>query len=196
MFKRIAQAYEILSDDKRRADYDKFGVRTPGAAGTGQHSSNTGHRRRTTAFHTAAGPTFPGFRSPFDIFREFFGDPFGDPFRAPFFAFFDANDLAAARRRQYTNNLFGDGYHYYSFDYGGPEKDENNCEFSSVIRFSNSTKDPGNKLKKTTTCTRLVDGKRIVTKKTEDDGEETMEILENGIIKSRLINGIPAEIAV
>lgn len=86
-------------------------------------------------------------------------------------------------------------------------------EFSTVIRFSSSTKDPGKKLKKTITQTRLVDGKRIVTKKTEDDGEETVEVTENGVsgrerlswrigtfghfqvLKSRLINGCPVRVS-
>ena len=27
------------------------------------------------------------FRSPFDVFREFFGDPFADPFHSPLFGF-------------------------------------------------------------------------------------------------------------
>lgn len=65
-------------------------------------------------------------------------------------------------------------------------------EFSSVIRFSSS---PGKSVKKTTTCTRMVDGKKIVTKKTEDNGEEITEVFEDSILKERLINGSPVEFA-
>lgn len=219
MFKRIANAYEVLSNEKSRTEYDKYGVRGQGATFTGastaqqQHRSSANRdRRRTTAFHTFGGNGSANFRSPFDIFREFFGDSFLfggiDP---TFFAFYDpAEELAAAaRRRRYTANIFANANnnnfhphfngahkhrHYHSQQ--GKEKDENKCEFSSVIRFSKSVKDPDNKLKKTTTCTRLIDGKRIVTKKTEDDGEETLEVLEDGILKSRLINGHPVGMAV
>ena len=67
-------------------------------------------------------------------------------------------------------------------------------EFSSVIRFASNC-EPGKNAKKTTTSMKVIDGKKIVTKKTEDNGEETIEILEDGILKSRLINGTPVEIA-
>ena len=42
---------------------------------------------------------------------------------------------------------------------------------------------------------KVIDGKKVVTKKTEDNGDETVEILEDGILKSRRINGTPVEIA-
>lgn len=185
-FKRIAQAYEVLSDGKRRAEYDKHGLTKP----TNNHHNNYHHnsnRRRTTPEFSAHHHFFPngGFRSPFDVFREFFGDPFGDPFHSPLFGF-GREHSAGRHRRRHTTNLFGP----FTTD-----KDENNCEFSTVIRFSTSTKEPGKKLKKTITQTRVVNGKRIITKRTEDDGEETVEVTENGVLKSRLINGCPVEIS-
>lgn len=73
---------------KRRADYDKYGSLSPNAAATARS-----RRRQTTSF-TAADFYF---RSPFDVFRDFFGDPFKDfesefdspLFRPPFFFFPD-----------------------------------------------------------------------------------------------------------
>uniref|UniRef100_A0A1I8B135 J domain-containing protein n=1 Tax=Meloidogyne hapla TaxID=6305 RepID=A0A1I8B135_MELHA len=96
-FKRIAQAYEVLSDGKRRAEYDKHGLTKP----TNNHHNNYHHnsnRRRTTPEFSAHHHFFPngGFRSPFDVFREFFGDPFGDPFHSPLFGF--GREHSAGRR--------------------------------------------------------------------------------------------------
>uniref|UniRef100_A0A914NJF4 J domain-containing protein n=1 Tax=Meloidogyne incognita TaxID=6306 RepID=A0A914NJF4_MELIC len=186
-FKRIAQAYEVLSDGKRRAEYDKHGLTKPT---TNNHHNNYQRRRTTPA--DAHHHFFPSgmFRSPFDVFREFFGDPFADPFHSPLFGFGRESGGGGGgmrSRRRHTTNLFGP----FTTD-----KDENNCEFSTVIRFSTSTKEPGKKLKKTITQTRVVNGKRIITKRTEDDGEETVEVTENGVLKSRLINGCPVEISV
>uniref|UniRef100_A0A915N8K9 J domain-containing protein n=1 Tax=Meloidogyne javanica TaxID=6303 RepID=A0A915N8K9_MELJA len=83
-FKRIAQAYEVLSDGKRRAEYDKHGLTKPT---TNNHHNNYQRRRTTPA--DAHHHFFPSgmFRSPFDVFREFFGDPFADPFHSPLFGF-------------------------------------------------------------------------------------------------------------
>jgi hypothetical protein len=70
--------------------------------------------------------------------------------------------------------------------------DENDCKFSSVIRFS-ASRDPGKNAsaRKTTTSTRIIDGKKVVTKKIEDNGTETVEIREDGVLKSLVINGNP-----
>jgi molecular chaperone DnaJ len=56
-FKEINEAYEVLSDQQKRATYDRFGH-----AGTGGFSGFEG---------------FGGFRDPFEIFEEFFGANFG-----------------------------------------------------------------------------------------------------------------------
>uniref|UniRef100_A0A914CPY1 J domain-containing protein n=1 Tax=Acrobeloides nanus TaxID=290746 RepID=A0A914CPY1_9BILA len=182
-FKQIAQAYEVLSDNKRRVEYDSLcrGV------GAGVRPSRRRSSSQAPFFHTGQ------FRSPFDIFREFFGDPFKDFMgdESPLFKsfmFFDDEDLFS-RRRRYSNI-----YNYHSFD-SSFDKDEDDCEFSSVIRFTSSG-EPGKNAKKTTTSTKVIDGKKIVTKRTEDNGEETVEILEDGILKSRLINGTPVEVSV
>jgi len=41
-----------------------------------------------------------------------------------------------------------------------------------------------------------VDGKRVVTKKVEDDGDETVEVSVDGIVKSKSINGSLVEVTV
>jgi molecular chaperone DnaJ len=59
-FKRIGEAYTVLSDPQKRAQYDRFGK-----AGSRSAGSYGG---------------FGGFSDPFDIFREVFGGGFGDIF--------------------------------------------------------------------------------------------------------------------
>jgi molecular chaperone DnaJ len=67
-FKELSEAYEILSDDKKREMYDQFGF-----AGSGAGYAGAG----------AGGPGFGGFQQGFgssDDFQDIFGDMFGDVF--------------------------------------------------------------------------------------------------------------------
>ncbi len=67
-FKEISEAYEILSDEKKREMYDQFGF-----AGAGAGYAGAG----------AGGPGFGGFQQGFgssDDFQDIFGDMFGDVF--------------------------------------------------------------------------------------------------------------------
>uniref|UniRef100_A0A0K0DSG1 J domain-containing protein n=1 Tax=Strongyloides stercoralis TaxID=6248 RepID=A0A0K0DSG1_STRER len=199
-FKEIAQAYEILSDTKKRADYDKSKSRSTFSRHSfgGHHAPSaranfaSGRYRNSTGSFQHQNPFFTSnsFRSPFDIFNEFFGDPFKFPdhhtaftHHSPFHSFFDAKDpFAAFHKKSMPHRFFK---HAKSFE---DEKDENDSGYSSVIRFSSSN-EPGKNAKKITTSTRIVDGKRVTTKKEEDNGIETIEITEDGILKSKLING-------
>jgi molecular chaperone DnaJ len=77
-FKEVAEAYEVLRDNNKRAMYDRFGHEglRGGAAGGG------------------------GFHDPFDIFREVFGSGFGRGFGSIFDEFFGGQAGGSGRRDQ------------------------------------------------------------------------------------------------
>jgi curved DNA-binding protein CbpA len=80
-FKEVSEAYQILSDPVKRADYNKYGFR-----GKPQFAPDFGASwDEPFGFSPFGRPRqrFPGFRDPFELFRDLFGrssemDPFGD----------------------------------------------------------------------------------------------------------------------
>ncbi|XGW17694.1 hypothetical protein V3C99_002354 [Haemonchus contortus] len=164
-FKKIAQAYEILSDAKKRQEFDR--------------SENI------STFRSRRGRMADDFRSPFDIFREFFGnrDPFQDIFFDDSFAF--PSDSFLFKKSKFPSSRV----HIFYDDDNNKRKKEDDCHFSTVIRFT-SASEPGKNatVRKTSTTTKIIDGKKVVTKRTENEEEEIVEILEDGELKSRTVN--------
>lgn len=90
-FKEINNAYEVLSDEKKRATYDQLGhdmyTRTGGKAGGYGGAGGPGGAYQSGPFtwtYTSGqgsnpfdGADFSGFSDPFDIFESFFGGGFG-----------------------------------------------------------------------------------------------------------------------
>ncbi|XP_078408827.1 dnaJ homolog subfamily B member 2 isoform X2 [Cetorhinus maximus] len=167
-FKEIAEAYEILSDKSKRDVYDKYGK--DGLIGGGG---------RGPSMDTE----FPGFvfsfRSPDEVFREFFGgrDPFAELFD-DFGPFSEVGGIDRSRR--------GPGS-FFSFSF------PTGSDFSS---FSANVGGSGmGSFRSVSTSTKLVNGKRVTTKKIVENGEERVEIEEDGQLKSVRINGAEDQVA-
>lgn len=79
-FKEINEAYEVLSDEKKRASYDQFGHQDPGNFGGAGGPFGGGQQGPFTYTYTSSqggqnpfGFDFGGGSDPFDIFEQFFG---------------------------------------------------------------------------------------------------------------------------
>uniref|UniRef100_A0A3Q2D474 DnaJ heat shock protein family (Hsp40) member B2 n=1 Tax=Cyprinodon variegatus TaxID=28743 RepID=A0A3Q2D474_CYPVA len=168
-FKELAEAYEVLSDSKRDA-YDRYG------------NDKMPHSGSSTAdFSDLSGFTFT-FRSPDEVFREFFGGQ--DPFASLFddFASFGVPQSRLGPSRFFSFPSAGVGFSSFSTSFGG------------LDAMESMGGGMGN-FKSVSTSTRIVNGKRTTTKKIKENGQERVEIEEDGVLKQVLINGVEDEMA-
>jgi len=174
-FKEISEAYEVLADDKRRRTYDQGG--TPG------FNERTNGRRMNNDYDFDF-YSFQ-FRSPEEVFREFFrGDPFADIFGAGVFGRSNhhgrhENGLAT-RGGNYFTSPFSLGLSLDLAGFGG-----GGDPFGDNWGGSNSQN-----VKKTSTSTRFVNGKKITTKKVIENGKETTTVFENDTLKCKTVRDI------
>ncbi|XP_077686473.1 dnaJ homolog subfamily B member 2-like [Eretmochelys imbricata] len=207
-FKEIAEAYEVLSDKSKRDLYDRYGKDGLTGAGTGDPRGGAG----------APGFTFT-FRGADEVFREFFGgrDPFADFFgrckRCGELALGPAHpgislSVFSPRRggsRRLCSPAGSDDVGLFSdlhaggprgHGRGGPSVAYSFCSYAFPEQsdfFSSSFSpgtDPGIGFRSVSTSTTFVNGKRITTKRIIENGQERVEIEEDGELKATEVNDV------
>lgn len=184
-FKQVAQAYEVLSDAKKRDIYDHYGE--AGMCG--------GASADQASFVDPFEFVFT-FRDPAEVFKEFFRgqDPFSfDLFGDTFEDIFGGQRSSQGRRR--SESFFSTFNEFPAFRGDFSSFDRNLTSFGSLgngglSAFSMSCSSGGTgSFKSMSTSTELVNGKKVTTKRIIENGQERVEVEEDGKLKSLLING-------
>uniref|UniRef100_A0A6I8P9V2 DnaJ heat shock protein family (Hsp40) member B6 n=2 Tax=Ornithorhynchus anatinus TaxID=9258 RepID=A0A6I8P9V2_ORNAN len=190
-FKQVAEAYEVLSDAKKRDIYDRYGKEGLNGGGGGGNLFNNQFECGFT------------FRNPNDVFREFFGgrDPFSfDFFEDPFESFFGSARGPRGSRSRGAGPFFSAFSGFPAFGSGFSSFDTGFTSFGSLghggLSSFSSTSFGGSGMgnfKSISTSTKIVNGRKITTKRILENGQETVEIEEDGQLKSLTINGVADE---
>ncbi|KAL9915106.1 dnaJ heat shock protein family (Hsp40) member B6 mrj isoform 1-T3 [Glossina fuscipes fuscipes] len=195
--------------EKKRLIYDQYGKE--GLMGDRGHSS-TRHHGHEDDFDLMGGFPFV-FRSPEEVFREFFGtSPFASLFNDPMIYSVNSggrSNMSGARgssrnhqhhQQHGINTKFNSPMVNYSMmDFLMP----GNNGFSSFATFSSSVSNGSSgrsggvngAVKRTSTSTTFVNGKKLMTKRVFENGKETVLSYENDVLKSKTVNGVAQKLS-
>ncbi|XP_066136408.1 dnaJ homolog subfamily B member 3-like [Saccopteryx bilineata] len=189
-FKQVAQAYEVLSDAKKRDVYDRYGQ-----AGVEDGGSGSG-RPFEDRFEDPFECIFT-FRDPAEVFREVFRSQ--DPFSFDFFSDPLENILgyrrSSGRSRRRGPPSFSSFSEFPSF--GGFSSLHTGFDsfaslgsggLSSLSMSCGRGGGMGN-FKSVSTSTEITNGKKVTTRRIVENGQERVEVEEDGELKSLIING-------